>query len=182
MNCIGYIGKNKGFTMLELLITLAILAILSTVAIPSLVDTLGRMSVNSGARNLVGTLNLARSEAVRRSQDVSICPTANGLDCAANNWTGGWIVFVDNNNDADGDTGSIDAGDTVIRVIEPLADLNLSFTPAASLLVYDNKGFGKNTLIYTFKVCPQDGNIDNAKQVEISLSGRARTTDGVLTC
>ena len=161
-------NRTKGFTVLELLVTLAILGILSVLAVPSLIDTLSRMSVNSA-------LSLARSEAVKRVQDVSICPTLDGSDCVSGSWASGWVVFVDSNNDADGGAGSIDTGDTVIRVFESLADLNLTIT-------YDNKGYGKNAAILTFRLCPGDGNAANAKALEISFTGRARISDDVGSC
>jgi type IV fimbrial biogenesis protein FimT len=176
------LNRTQGFTILELLVTMAILGILAAVAVPSLTDTMGRMSVNGATRTLATSLSLARSEAVKRGQDVSICPTTDGADCATGSWAGGWIIFVDVNNDADGDTGSIDVGDVVIRVYEPLSDLAVTVTPNSDLIAYDNKGFGKNAALLTFKVCPQDGNADNAREVEISLSGRARIIDTVGSC
>jgi type IV fimbrial biogenesis protein FimT len=174
--------KTKGFTMLELLVTLAILAILTTMAVPSLIDTMGRMAVNSAVRSMATSLSFARTEAIKRGQNVSICPTTDGADCAAGSWAGGWIVFVDVNNDADGDTGSVDAGDILIRAYEPLADMVVTVTPNTDLIAYDNKGFGSNAALVTFKVCPEDGNAENARELEISLSGRARINENVGSC
>jgi type IV fimbrial biogenesis protein FimT len=169
-------------TILELLITLAILGILAAVSLPSFMDTLGRMSSNSAARSLAATLSLARSEAVKSGFDVSICPTLDGADCEAASWNSGWIVFIDVNNDADGDAGSIDATDRVIRVFEPLAGMDVTVNPAVDLVEYDSKGYGKNASILTFTICPTDGNAENARQVEVGLSGRARIVEEGLGC
>src|SRR3990167_4880706 len=175
-------SKNKGVTILELLIALAILGILATVSLPGFMDMLGRMSANSAAMALAGTLSLARSEAIKSGFDVSICATQDGADCDAGNWSKGWIVFVDANTDANGDIGSVDVGDTVIRVFEPLAGMSLVVSPAVDLVQYDSRGYGKNSSILTFTICPLDGNDENARQIEVSLSGRARIEEEDLSC
>lgn len=173
-------GTQQGFTMLELLIAIAILGILAAVSLPSFMDTLGRWSANSATRSLASSLNLARSESIKQGLDVSICPTNTGTDCVANAWNGGWIIFVDANGDADGAAGSIDAGDTIIRVYEPLSNMSVTTTPAnTNLLEYDRKGFGANAAAVTMLICPMDGNDDNARQLIISLSGRARINEDV---
>lgn len=176
------IKHASGLTLLEMLITLGILGIMAVVAVPSMVDTLNRMAVTSAARTLTSTLSLARSEAVKRGEDVSICPSATGTDCAAANWAAGWIVFVDANDDADGGAGSVDAGDTVIRVFDPLADVAMAADPETDLLVYDNKGYGRLGALTVFTICPVDGDAASAKEVEISLSGRARIVSSGVDC
>ena len=169
--------------MLELLIAIAIMGILAAVSLPSFMDTLGRWAANSATRSLAGSLNLARSEAIKQGVDVSICPTNSGTDCVANSWSGGWIIFIDANGDADGAAGSIDAGDTIIRVYEPLSNMTVATTPAnTNLLEYDRKGFGTNAAAVTLKICPVDANVDNAREVIISLSGRARINEDVASC
>lgn len=172
--------RSRGLTLLEMLIVLGILGIIAAAGVPSLIDTMNRMAVNSAARLFTSALSLARSEAVKRGRNVSICPSASGTDCAAGTWADGWIVFVDANGDANGAAGSVDAGDEVLRVYTALADLELAASPTTNLLTYDNKGYGRMSSALTFTLCPLDGNEDNARQVQISLSGRSRTiTQGV---
>lgn len=162
------------------MITIGIIGIMALVAVPSLMDTLNRMAVNSAARSLNTAIGLARSEAVKRGDNVLICPSTSGTDCSATNWASGWIVFLDANGDADGATGSVDVGDEVLRVFDALANIDVATSPATNLLRYDNKGYGMLSALTTFTLCPVDANDDNARQVEISVSGRARTiTDGV---
>lgn len=174
--------SNKGMTILELLITMALLGVIAALALPSLMDGLGRMSAKSATRSFTSALSLARSEAVKSGSNVSICPSDDGLDCKAGSWANGWIVFIDADGDADGDTGSVDAGDTVLRRFEPLAGLTLSVSPATNLIRYDAKGYGLNASALTFSLCPLDGNINNARRIEVSLSGRARTIEGAAAC
>ena len=64
------------------------------------------MTTNSQAKALMNTLNLARNEAVKRGTTVSLCATTNGIDCSANSWASGWMVFVDADGDANGSGGS----------------------------------------------------------------------------
>ena len=182
MKSLPSISRSAGFTLLEMLVALGVLGIMAAVAVPSLMDTVSRMGVTSAARTLASTLSLARSEAVKRGEDISICPSADGEDCASGDWSAGWIVFVDANGDADGDTGSVDSGDTVIRVFDPLSDMVMEASPATDLLAYDNKGYGLLNALTTFTICPVDGNEDNAKEVEISLSGRSRIISDGADC
>ena len=174
--------RVTGLTLIEMLITLGIMAFLAFVAVPSLMDTLNRMAVSSAARTIGSALSLARSEAVKRGRNVSICPSTSGTDCAAGAWAAGWIVFIDANGDANGAAGSVDAGDTVIRVYNALADLALTTSPSTNLVTYDNKGFGRLSAVTTFKLCPENGDSANAKSVEVSLSGRARVISSGVNC
>jgi type IV fimbrial biogenesis protein FimT len=176
------ITRQNGVTILELLIVVAIVGILAGVAIPGFREMIGRMSANTAARSLAGTFSLARSEAVKRGTNISICPSSIGTDCETGSWSSGWIVFLDANGDADGDTGSIDVGDTIIRVYEPLSGMDLTVAPATDLVEYDNRGYGSNAAAMTFTICPLDENNDNARVVEMSLSGRARIIEGAAGC
>ncbi len=174
--------RAQGFTLIELMVTIGIIGIMTFVAIPSLTDTLNRMAVNSAARAINTSLSLARSEAVKRSRNVSICPSTSGTDCATGKWADGWIVFIDANGDADGASGSVDSGDEVLRVFAALADIKVTVSPTTNLMTYDNKGYGRLGAVTTFTLCPVDNYSSNARQVEISMSGRGRTITSGVTC
>ena len=87
----------RGFTLFELMITIAIAAILMMVAAPSMLKTFKSNRVQSEASSFVSDLMLARAEAVKRGLGVSMCSSSDGSSCAAsgNTWQAGWIVFVD---------------------------------------------------------------------------------------
>ncbi len=89
-----YSFKTEGFTLIELVMTMAIAGILVTIAIPSFNSTLTSSRLTSYANDLVGALNLARSEAVRRGIQVTV--SNNGTPT---HWESGWTVFVDINGD-----------------------------------------------------------------------------------
>lgn len=89
-------------------------------------------------------------------------------------------MFVDANEDADGATGSVDAGDEVLRVHQGLRNGTLEFT--ADLQQYDAQCFGTNAAAATFLLCPEDDNSLNAQSVEISMTGRGRRIHEGLDC
>lgn len=116
-------ARQAGFTLVELLTVVTIVAILMAVGVPSYryVTTDNRMSTE--ANQLLGDLQYARSEAVREGQTVTTCvaqsTSATSPSCAAagtTTWQNGWIVFGDVNNDQ-----TIDSGDPVLRIQRPFA-------------------------------------------------------------
>ena len=171
------ISKIKGFSLIELLFVVAILGILIGLALPGFTDTVEAANTNSQIKVMLTTLNLARSEAIKRGQDVSICASSNGADCDAANWTEGWIVFVDNNGDANGAGGSVDAGDEVIRVFDTLgAGSTGAFT--VNMFSYNDLGFSSTGGTQQFTVTPASGSVDNTRCIEIGPSGRGRRVEG----
>lgn len=173
-------NKIRGFTLIELLVVMSIMSILLAIALPSFQDTIERSVTNSQIKLLMTTLNLARSEAIKRGTNVAICSINDdgNVDCDAQEWQDGWIVFVDANGDADGDVGSIDAGDTIIRVFRSLGS-NSTLTFTVDLFEYDSMGFSATGGTQEFELIPSSGNTDNARCIVISLSGRGRRVEGV---
>lgn len=173
--------KNKGLSLIELLITVSVMGILIAVSMPSFRDTLESMNANTQMKTLLSTLNLARAEAIKRGRNVSICASDDGADCDADSWSDGWMVFVDANGDADGDSGSVDAGDEIIRVFESIgANSTLTFT--TDLYQFNSMGFGAAAAVQTFLICPGSGIAANARSLEVAVSGRGRRIEDGLAC
>lgn len=88
--------RYAGFTLIELMVTLLILAILVGVGVPTFLDATLGSRLGSAANNLVVSLYLARSEAIKRNTTVQVCASTDGLTCAASSssWQGGWIVIA----------------------------------------------------------------------------------------
>ena len=82
--------SSSGFTLIELMITLAIAAILLMVAVPNLSAYRRNAELTSAANTFMASLNTARSEAMKRGRNAMVVPTNNG-----SNWNDGWVVFVD---------------------------------------------------------------------------------------
>jgi type IV fimbrial biogenesis protein FimT len=91
-----------GFTLIELMLTIAIAAVVMGLAIPSFNTAIKNNRLTTQANDLVTSLNLARSEAVKRGTRVRLCKSNDGANCvadgAASNWAQGWIIFTDQNN------------------------------------------------------------------------------------
>jgi type IV fimbrial biogenesis protein FimT len=104
--------RQNGFTLTEMLIVSAIVAILLGIAIPSYkyISTSYRMSAE--VNGLLGDLQFARGEALKEGNGVTACVSTDGLNCTGGgNWNPGWIVFSDPNSNA-----KVDAGERVLRV------------------------------------------------------------------
>ena len=88
--------RRHGFTLIELMVTIAIAAILVGLSASPISQMMASNRVQTEASSLVADLMYARSEAVRRGRGVTVCASSNGSTCTGlNNWAGGWIVFSD---------------------------------------------------------------------------------------
>lgn len=85
--------RNFGFTLIELMVSLAVLVVLISVAIPSFMNLIQNSRSAALANSLVIALNVARSESVKRNALVNLCPSSDGATCMATpDWTAGWIA------------------------------------------------------------------------------------------
>jgi len=108
--------KRRGFTLVELLVALAVGSILLAIAVPSYAFLVNTSRLAAVTNDLVTALHLARSEAVKRGARVTVCKTSDAMDaspaCSTTaNWQDGWLVFVDG-----GTRGVIDGGDILLWV------------------------------------------------------------------
>ena len=94
------VPKSKAFTILELMITVSIMAILVTLGIPAFKDYALKQRLNAAVNALHSDLLLARSQAIHRDMQVTACPVDPTVGCAGSTeWSDGWIVFGDSNED-----------------------------------------------------------------------------------
>lgn len=85
---------QRGFTLIEVMLVVAIVAVLATIAVPSFVSVINNTRMSGEINSVVRALNFARSEATKRGQLVSVCPSS-GTSCAsASDWTSGWQVLL----------------------------------------------------------------------------------------
>ncbi|MDT8377021.1 MAG: GspH/FimT family pseudopilin [Mariprofundaceae bacterium] len=100
----------SGFSLVELMVAVAILTIVLTIAMPDMKNAVRSYQLTARANNIVNVLNHARSEAAKRGLRVTVCSSTDGASCAGsnqNNWHQGWIMFVDSDNDAAVSTGEV---------------------------------------------------------------------------
>lgn len=119
MNLIRKHGKRSaaGFTLTELLITIAIVGVASAIGIPMLQEFTKEAGVSTQADLMLAGLNQTRSEAVKRNGRVTMCRSTTGTGCApAGDWKDGWIVFLDS-----GEAAVVDGADEIIRVQNKLS-------------------------------------------------------------
>jgi type IV fimbrial biogenesis protein FimT len=133
--------RQSGFTMMELLVTMAILAVLLVIGVPSYRFIMNSYRMSAEANGLLGDLQFARAEAIKEGQWVSVCVSANGTTCSgATTWASGWIVFPNNSTN----TLTTPAVGTVLRVQNAFTGrIPDTFTPnqAVSILSYNREGF-----------------------------------------
>lgn len=119
---------HTGFTLLELMFSIAIVAILTAIAVPSFREYTRNSSAAAAQNALITAFNLAKSAAITRSMPVSVCPSTDGASCAgsAADWGSGWMVFTDT-----GTSGKFDGDDVKIQVW-PAVQHSINVTADAS--------------------------------------------------
>jgi type IV fimbrial biogenesis protein FimT len=172
--------RNKsqaGFSLVELMVVVMIVGVLGVLGGPIMTDTIKNNRVRAEADRILTTLNLTRSEAVKRNLPVSVCRSSNGTSCTGN-WSDGWIVFTN----SDGDN-TVDVGvDQVIRVYEGLnTGYTLGGTLTADTVTYFSDGSfagGAGTI----NICSPDADPSRGWKLMLNTVGRPRVEHGTTTC
>ncbi|MGH8027964.1 MAG: GspH/FimT family pseudopilin [Pseudoxanthomonas sp.] len=153
-----------GYTLLELMVTVAIAAILLGIALPSFQSSLRSNRVATATNEALASLALARSEAIRNTRGAGVCASANGSSCGAD-WNSGWLVW----SDTDGD-GAIDPGETIVRYSQGKASVTMTGT--AATLTFDRRGRASGGM-QTISIAPADATAP-ARCITIGVTGQTR--------
>lgn len=180
VRCSRYKIQTQGVTLVELIVTVSILSILATMAIPSFNMLVTNNRVASYANRFIGSLMLARSEAAIRGRRVVVCKSSDGANCVTTgNWAQGWIVFVDTDNDA-----TVDSGEDILRVQSALASgfTLTGDTNVANYISYSSDGRGRlingNTQNGTISLCTTG----SQRAITLNAVGRAKINATGATC
>lgn len=165
----------RGFTLLELLVVVAMVAVLAALGLPAMGRIVDSARLTMFANDFLSSMYLARSEAIKYRGRSTLCKSRNGTSCAATGgWEQGWIVFRDANND-----GNVDPGEHVIHYTQALPSgfrltgnqniaSYISFAPTGRTRMVSG-AFQAGTLT----LCKQAAELA-ARQIVINNAGRAR--------
>lgn len=175
--------NSRGFTLIELMTTLAILAILVGIGVPSMRSFLVEQSLTGELSRLTSALAFARAEAVSKSQQVVVCASADGLACSnATNWATGWIVFRDVNSDGAATLGTqqcLAAEDCLLRVEDAISNQN-KLTSDAAFVAFDLQGTRAGASSTNFLLCSDESTW--LRNLNMSAAGFGSQTKVVGVC
>lgn len=167
--------RTHGFSLIELMFTVTLAGILAAVAVPSMSKMFKTNRVQTEASSFVGDLMLARTEAVKRGQNVSVCASSDGATClGANTWQSGWIVIPDSNATCTGATTASPA----IKIRKTFSTTDtLVASVAKSCVTFNREGFTSNlgTATVTFTLHTSDNLSTATRCVAVDLGGRITT-------
>ena|GEM_PF-92600 len=188
--------RAGGFTLIELMITISIVAVIAMIGIPAMGDFILNNRIRSQSGNLMLQLTHARSEAMRTASRVTICPGTSGSGCAGSAWESGWVAFIDTNADAILDSGE-DSGETVVLVGQALDGGNtLRSATFSSYISFRHDGSSADisgaSQGGSFALCDRRsrpfGDGDDAWAIVITVTGRIKvlkanaTGSGISDC
>lgn len=181
--------NQTGVTLIELLLAVAVLAVLVSLAVPNMSDTAMRNAVKGEQRTYLGALHFARNEAISRSKTVSICPSIDGTNCAefSTDWSFGFIVFIDDGSgDGHNGNGALEDGEEVLLAHQSKSTTQIS---AASIegagldhLTWNYRGFAQIDQQALLVVCHKnDAESRWARGLFLDFSGRVISIDNADT-
>jgi type IV fimbrial biogenesis protein FimT len=182
-------NRIRGFTIIELLVTMMVLGIIVAIAAPSFSELMRRVRIDGNTSKFVNAINFARSEAATRGSNVTLCRTTDLATCDAtgNDWSGGWLVFEDRDADSvfedDNDAVICEAGvdDCLIRVwgdgFAGAGTLIEQSTPSILALSFDEESFVEDQTSRLFHLRMEGCGDDELQRIEVLPLGRVRITE-----
>lgn len=160
------IGKAGGFTLVELMVVVVLMAILLAMALPSFRSVIEKFRVEGMATALTASMSHARSEAARRGKTVTL---QQRTDCASKDWSCGWDTVV--GSEADIETLRRQEPDTRVKVTKS----------KAGALSFDAMGHSANFVGFDFEPVGRS-DTTNVATVCVALSGRVKLVKGRTAC
>lgn len=154
---------QRGLTLLEMLVAVAVLAIILTSVAPGIQSILIKNRITSDLNSLSAVVQHARFTAVNEQTTVLMCPTANYTSCVAN-WGNAKMVFIDDNGN-----GNRDDDEALIITSDPLNAANTIYGVAGTLTFGEQGSISQSA---TITICPKDNDATYASALLLSLYGR----------
>ena len=181
--------KHLGFTIIELIITVALLSVMLAIAVPGFTNFFQNNNLATTSNRFVSSIALTRNEAISRNTTVVMCNiNASNNACDTNGlWETGWVVWVDLDNDNVIENPN-DAGDVeIIHREEAMpAGYTLRATTYANRITFSPTGEAAGDLASaadTFRLCDNTQNAANSRSINFNAVGRAWvTTNPVASC
>lgn len=165
-------GRQAGFSLIELMVTIAVAAILLGLALPSFTASIRSNRVSSAANTLLATINFARMEAMRSKETARICPNNNGA--CGGNWSQGLLVWTDEDR-----SGGLN-GEEVRRIVEPQNGVVVNVTGAnvvdgVESIAFSARGrrIGAANTVIEIKSEVCDRGVANRRSIAINAAGYA---------
>ena len=164
-------NRQSGFTLVELMIAIAVVAVLLGLALPSFQQSMRSNRVATATNEMIAALSLARSEAIRNNGGGAVCPSTNGTACGAS-WSDGWLVWADTNGNS-----TLDAGEAVLRYSQGNPRLAVSNT--GGTVAFDSRGRRRAVGDQTLTLRPDEcASQPLQRTLTINASGQVTTVRG----
>jgi type IV fimbrial biogenesis protein FimT len=161
--------RQIGVTLLELMITISILAIVLTVVAPNIGTFLIKNRVTSEINGVSGVIQYARHISIDQQTVVTLCPSDDYETCTTD-WNDPKIVFIDENGDGDRTPGGANPEELLVST-DPVSDATKMTGPGNSITFTEN---GAASETFSLLVCPQSNEAEYARAINVSLQGRVR--------
>ncbi|MFN4118451.1 GspH/FimT family pseudopilin [Acidovorax sp.] len=168
---------QDGFTMIELMVVVAIVAVLASLAAPSFRDMVEGYRVRQAVEEMTSTIYFARSEAIKRGGNVSVrrnCTTGDNDD-----WDCGWIVFTDADN-----SGTLNGADVILQTFPVLNNMNVVNIGGGAFFRVNRWGQPNSLGAASFAINPKPAGVSSrhASALCMSSGGRVRVEKNTATC